>query len=370
MLFTTRTLRTAAIAGLVVLATAAQAQGVAAFLDYMDRPHAFERGSFFQLENLPLKLVGLGDGAVFYTATNGDLKVFRDGRVEVLDRSASIYFTATDHLLGYKLATALKVYEDREMRIVCFNTGGWAIDDSLVAWVDEAQRTINVRYAKREYQLADALANDPILSWKTGDNIVAWVTTIENKLMAFYRGDIYELTPQANEVPYDAALDMVVFQDSQDNAFKVFLRGEVIELEPIMPRSWKVGKGVMAYIDQTGSLKVLNGSKVYTAYTYEPQEYFVEDSLVVIKDRDRIKVFANGQLQELENYWPERWDVSWGSLAYLDVNGAIKVWRDGRTQVALQRETFKDFTFDRNTLLVNMPNRKVKVWWNGEVYAH
>lgn len=347
-----------------------QAQNVSAFLDYMDRLYAFERGGFQQLENLPPRIVELGDGAVFYTSTNGDLKVFRNGQVKVLDRSSAIAFKVTDHLVGYKLATALKVYEDGNMGVMCYNTGNWAIDDSLVAWVDEAQRTINVRYAKQNYQVADALANEPILSWKTGDNIAAWVTTIENKLMVFYHGETYELTPQASEVPYEAALDMVVYQDSQDNGFKVFLRGEVIDLEPIMPKSWKLGKGVLAYIDQTGSLKVLNGSKVYTAYTYEPQEYFVVDSLVIIKDRDRIKVFADGQLQELENYWPERWSASWGSLAYLDVNGAIKVWRKGRTQVALQRETFKDFIFNRNTLLVNMPNRKVKVWWNGQVYAY
>jgi hypothetical protein len=307
---------------------------------------------------------------VFYVATNGDLKVFKDGKVNLLDRTVGSDFKSTDHLAAYKLATALKLYDDGKLDILCYNTGNWAVDDSLVAWVDEAQRTINVRYDRRNYQVADALANDPILSWRTGDNIAAWVTTIENKLMVFYRGEIYELTPQANEVPYDACLDMVVYQDSQDNGFKVFLRGETIDLEPIMPKSWKLGKGVLAYIDQTGSLKVLNGSKVYTAYTYEPQEYFVQDSLVIIKDRDRLKVFSDGQLRELENYWPERWAAGWGTLAYLDVNGAIKVWRDGNTQVALQRETFKDFTFDRNTLLVTMPNRRVKVWWNGKVYAY
>ena len=48
----------------------------------------------------------------------------------------------------------------------------------------------------------------------------------------------------------------------------------------------------------------------------------------------------------------------------------MKVWRQGKSEVAIQRETFQDFTFDRGTLLLNMPNKKVKVWWNGQVYAY
>lgn len=370
MQFPFRSFRAPAAALLLMFATASQAQGVAAFLDYMDRLIGFDQGTFKQLENLPPRQYRLGDGAVFYTSTNGDLKVFKGGKVTLLDRTAGTDFTCTDHLAGYKLASALKLYDSGNLSVLCYNVNNWAVDDSIVAWYDGAQNRIEVLYQGQRQVLEDALANAPIHSWKSGDNLIAWVTTIENKLKVYYHGDIYELTPQANTVPYEAALDMVVYQDSQDNGFKVFLRGEVIDLEPIMPKSWKVGKGVMAYVDQTGSLKVLNGNKVYTAYTYEPQEYFVEDSLVIIKDRDRLKVFAGAQLQELENYWPDRWAASWGSLAYRDVNGAIKIWRDGRTQVALQRETFKDFTFDRNTLLVTMPNRRVKVWWNGEVYAY
>ncbi len=357
-------------ASALALVHAASAQGVAAFQDYMDHLIGFDRGTFKQLENLPPRQYRLGDGAVFYTSTNGDLKTFKNGEVKLLDRTVGQDFQCTDHLAAYKLASALKLYDSGKLSILCYNVRDWAVDDSIVAWYDGAQNRIEVLYQGDRQVLEDALANAPIHSWKSGDNLLAWVTTIENKLKVFYHGDVYELTPQATSITYEAALDMVVYQDSQDNGFKVFLRGEVIDLEPIMPKSWKMGKGVMAYIDQTGSLKVLNGNKVYTAYTYEPQEYFVQDSLVIIKDRDRLKVFAGAQLHELENYWPDRWAASWGSLAYRDVNGAIKIWRDGRTQVALQRETFLDFTFNRNTLLVNMPNKKVKVWWNGEVYPY
>ena len=349
--------------------TTATAQGLAAFTDYMDRFHVFDKGTFTQLENLPPRSVQMGDRSVFYSSNNSDLKMYANGKTVTLDRSAA-EFKATDHLMAYKLATSLKLYDHGEVIPLCYNTGNWAVDDSIVGWYDEAQRTINVRYEGENIQLEDALANNPLHSWKTGDNLVAWVTNIENKLKVFYHGDIYELTPQANEVPYEAALDMVVYQDSQDNGFHAFLRGEIIDLEPIMPKSFKMGKGVMAYVDMSGSLKVLSGTKVYTAYTYEPQEYYVVDSLVIIKDRDRLKAFANGQLQELENYWPEQWKASWGTLAYVDVNRAVKVWRQGKSEVAIQRKTFQDFTFDRGTLLLNMPNKKVKVWWNGQVYAH
>jgi len=365
-----KSLRLLALAFAGALAMPSHAQDVAAFVDFMDRYHVFDKGTFRQVESLPPLWMQYGDHSVFYGATNDDLKVYRDGRSQRLERTSRVGFRATDHLGAYKLANALKVYENGTTKVLCQNAGAWAVDDSLVGWFDEVQRTFNVYYRGEVQVLEDALANEPIHSWKSGDNLFAWVTNLENKLKVFYHGYIYELTPQATKVQYEASLDMVIYQDSQDNGFYAFLRGEIIHLESVMPLSYKVGKGTAAYIDVTGSLKVLSGTKVYTAYPYEPQEYHVIDSLVIIKDRDRIRVFADGQLQELENFWPTKWVASWGTLAYIDENKAIKVWHKGHKEVALQRDSFVDFNYDRNLLLVTMPNRRVKVWWNGQIYSH
>jgi len=346
------------------------AQDVTAFLDYRDRLVVFDKGSFSVVEGVRPAAFQVGGNYVAYLNAIGDLKRHANGRTTTLDRSTGAQISVTDHLLGVKLATALKLHDGKELRTVCINTGLYVVEDSLAAWVDEAQRTIHIWYNGRDEVLADGLAIGAVQDWKSGDNLLAWVSTIERRFRIFHRGVVYDAADVYDAgIDFQAGADLVLYLDPQGNGLKAFHKGTFYDLEPIAPQRYAVGKGIGAWLDRTGALKVLEDGQIYTATDFAPTEFHVRDSLVVFRDQDMLKVFQAGRVHEVERYWPERWDASWGMLAYTAVDGTVRVWRKGRGEVALRERTATGFSLQRGILTVTMPLNAVRIWWKGRVYT-
>ncbi|MBK7941069.1 MAG: hypothetical protein IPJ87_04210 [Flavobacteriales bacterium] len=363
-------MRRSLLALLVAATTPLAAQDVTAFLDYRDRLVVFDKGTFSVVEGVRPAAFQVGGNYVSYLNAIGDLKRHANGRTTTLDRSTGAQITVTDHLLGVKLATALKLHDGRELRTVCVNTGLYVVEDSLAAWVDEAQRTIHIWYNGRDEVLADGLAIGAVQDWKSGDNLLAWVSTIERRFRIFHRGVVYDAADVYDAgIDFQAGADLVLYLDPQGNGLKAFHKGNFYDLEPIAPQRYAVGKGIGAWLDRTGALKVLEDGQIYTATDFAPTEFHVRDSLVVFRDQDMLKVFQAGRVHEVERYWPERWDASWGMLAYTAVDGTVRVWRKGRGEVALRERTATGFSLQRGLLTVTMPLNAVRIWWKGRVYT-
>lgn len=345
------------------------AQDVTAFLDFMDRLMVFDRGRVTQIEPQRPKAVHLGGNKVVYADVRNDLKVYHSGRTEVIDRASDIEPVVTDHFVGFTVAGILKVY-DGSPRMLCPNVGFHLIEDSLVAFKDEVNRTINVFYRGETTLLEDQLAGNALVEWKAGDNILAWVSSYDRLLKAYYHGRIYELSDLVTAMDFECGLDMVAFKDSYDHTFKVFHKGTIYDLEDRMPHRYEVGKGVLAWLDLTGSLKVFQGGQVHTAMTFIPQNWQVVDSLVVIEDQTFFNVFSNGKLHTVERVVPQQWQASWGALAYVDVDRTLKYWRNGRSEVVLGAAPVQDFLLDRGILRARLNNRTWRVWWRGRAYDH
>lgn len=345
------------------------AQDVTAFLDFMDRLMVFDRGSVQQIEPQKPKMVQFGGNSVVYADVRNDLKVYRNGRTEVIDRASGIEPVVTDHFVGFTVAGILKVY-DGTTRMLCPNAGFHLIEDSLVAFKDEVNRTISVFYRGETTKLEDQLAGNALVKWKSGDNVLAWVSNYDRLLKVFYHGQIYELSDLVTAMDFECGLDMVAFKDSYDHTFKVFHQGTIYDLEERMPHRYEVGKGVLAWLDLTGSLKVFSGGRVHTAMTFEPQRWQVVDSLVVIEDQAFFNVFSNGRLHTVERVVPQQWQASWGALAYVDVDRTLKYWHNGNHEVVIGSAPVQDFLLDRGILRARLNNRTWRVWWRGEAYDH
>lgn len=346
------------------------AQDLTAFLDFRERLIVFDKGSFVEVEGMRPQHFDVGGNYVAYANAIGDLKMYRDGRTVRLDRSANAETVITDHLLGFRLATVLKVDDGRQLHTLCANTNGYIVEDSVAAWYDDVQRVFRAWYRGRTYPLEDALANEVVQSWKSGDNLIAWVTNIERLFKVFYRGEVIVIDDVFGQMDFKAGADVVVYIDPRGNGLKAFHRGDFYDLDPIAPQNYQVGKGIAAWVDRTGAMKVLQNGMVYTATDFAPAEYHVRDSLVIFRDQGMLKVFQDGNVYEVERYWPDQWDASWGMMAYRAVDGTLRVWRRGQGQVALREMTAQNFSLQRGVLLVQMPLNAVRVWWRGEIFTN
>ncbi len=354
---------------LFLFSTIVPAQDVTAFLDYMDRLMVFENGTFKQIESQKPKVVIIGGNAVIYANVQDDLKIFRNGVATVMDRASGIEPIVTDHFVGFTVAGILKVNDGRT-KVLCGSVGKYIVEDSLVAYFDGINRVVNVYHKGETIKIEDQLAGDAILEWKAGDNVLAWVSSYDRLFKVFYHGSIYELSDLVTSMDFQCGLDMVAFQDSYDHSFKVFHQGTIYDLEEQMPERYEVGKGVMAWQDVTGSLKVFEGGKVVTAMTFQPQRWRMADSLLVIEDQSSFNVFSKGSMYTLERMVPDSWQASWGTLAYVDVDRTLKYWRDGNSDVVIGAAGIQEYALDRGILRARLNNRTWRVWWKGKAYDY
>lgn len=345
------------------------AQDVIAFLDFMDRLHVFDRGVFRQIDHRKPQWVRYGGNKVVYADAQSDLVVYEQGEVRKVDDQAGSDVVVTDHLIGFTVAGMFKVY-DTKPRTLTGVVGPHLTEDSIAAFKDEIQQTVGIYYNGASQLIEDQLAGNAMLQWAAGDNLLAWVSAYDRRFKVFYHGSIIELSDLVTEMEFKCGLDMVAYRDPSDMSFRVFYKGEVYDLEPQMPKRYEVGKGVMAWMDQTGALKVFDGKLVHTAMSFEPAKWAVADSLVVIEDRQFFNVFTNGRMHTVERVVPQQWQASWGSLAYVDVDRTLKIWRNGRAEVVLRGQPVQEFVLDRGLLLARLNQTTAKVWWRGQLYEH
>ncbi len=353
---------------LLFLPLFAQAQNICGYLDYLDRFFVFDHGETRMLETLPPIAFASGGDYLAYLATNSDVKVYRNGLVRTIDQSMDGRPVVTDHFFGYVAVGALKIYDGDSLRVLCLNTGRNVIEDSIAGWYDRVQRTLNIYYAGKTTQVEDALLENPVVRISAGSNTIAWISRPTSEFKIFWRGSIYTPATVVTDMRFTAGLDMVAFQDPEDLGLRVFDKGNVVNLEPVMPDSIYMGRGLFAYIDRSGALKVYQGGKVHTASDFTPDEFHVRDSLVVINDKGYCRIFHDGRTEAVLSYWPTNWTADWGSFAYLDNTAALNIWHNGRSEVVMQRQPVHRFSLQRGLMVVSMTNNAVNIWWKGKLY--
>lgn len=248
------------------------------------------------------------------------------------------------------------------------NTGSSIVQDSIAAFYDEVQNTLQIYYDGTIIPGEDALMENPVQKWSAGDNTIAWINKNTLEFKVFQHGQLYIPATLVTDMRFTAGMDMVAFEDPSDRGLKVFEDGNVTPLEPVMPDSIYMGRGLFAYIDRSGALKVYQNGSVHTAMDFTPDEFFVKDSLVVIHDKDYCKIYHDGKTETVLQFWPNIWAVDWGSFAYVDNGLTVNIWHNGATSLVMQRQPVRSFTLDRGLLTMVLTNNAVKIWWAGKLF--
>jgi hypothetical protein len=352
----------------LILPLFVHAQDICGFLDYRDRFFVFDHGNTRMLEPLMPRGFSSGGGYLAYVASNGDVKVYRDGEVRTIDQSLAGPPVVSDNYFGYVSVGVLKIYEGDSLHVLCRNTGQSVIQDSIVGWYDNMQRIMQIYYKGVTTQVEDALMENPIARISAADNTIAWISKPTSEFKIFWHGKTYVPATLVSDMRFTAGLDMVTFQDPVDHGLKVFDKGEVHDLEPVMPDSIFMGRGLFAFIDRAGALKVYQGGQLYTAAEFTPDEFFVKDSLVVIRDKGYCNIFHDGHTDQVLSYWPSNWAATWGSFAYLDNAAALNLRHNDVNTVVMQRQPVRAFALKRGLLVVSMTNNNTNIWWRGKLY--
>ena len=285
------------------------AQDLAAYIDYRDRFFVFDHGETKQLESYKLTSFQVGGNCVGYVNYHGDFMVYHKGSARLLERNQPSEYMVTDYLMGYATNSVLKVFDDGDVKLLCNNTRGYIVEDSLIAFYDEVQQQLKVYHNGQVRVIEDGLMEWPIRSYQSGDNILAYITTFDNKFKIYYRGEVIIVDQNVQETIYNAGRDIVGFMNLVTNAFMVFYKGEFYDLEAFRPESFQMGDEMMAYVSQEGDFKIFENGELVTIHTFPPDRYTLKDSTLVFEDQNFLKTWCNGSVHEVERFIPAVYKV-------------------------------------------------------------
>ncbi len=166
------------------------------------------------------------------------------------------------------------------------------------------------------------------------------------------------------------AQNLSSFVDYRDY-FYIFDNGATkqVEYQPI--KSYKRGEKCIAYISNRGRFKVYFKGEVVELEKYNVFEYFVTDNLVIYKTDNELNVFDNGLTHSLV-YYPEFYGFGDSIVAFYDkASKYLNVYYNGHiTPIgeSLVGVPAKSMSVGDNLVAFKDINDYLKVFYHGEIF--
>ena len=339
-------------------------QEITAYTDYRDNLQVFDRGLFRQLEYLPVQSYKIGGNSIAYVDNKNDFKIYYDGSVTQLVNAADFSYFVTDNLTAFRVGDVLYVFDKGEKKTLCYYTSILTVNDSIVAYFDDAQSSLNIYYNGRIANAEDAFLSTP-KSIKTGSNVVAWVNQ-SNLFTVFYQGQTYQLD-NIQPLAYEAGRDLVAYVDDYERRFRLFYKGDTAQIEEFIPDSFKVGFGIMAYITNLGDFKIFSNGAIKKILSNRPDFFYVKGNVVAYSYNNSFNVFYEGKVYTLQNRAPENFQLGNNGLAWIDDSGRLMLWDKGEIYT-VSYEIINKYNINGNVLKYEVGNNTVNVFYKGRNY--
>ena len=352
---------------ILFLSISLNAQKITAYVNFRDYFVVFDNGRTDVLEVMPPQSFKAGPDYLAYIDNVGNLKVYYEGKVETLDPGVILNYEAGDDYLIFEKYQQIKVWSDGKLTNLGNNITAWMGSDSLVAFYDQNYKNFHLYYHDEEFDLGDGLVELPITEFSVGNNIFAFIDKYQLTFTVFYQGYFTDLSTIIRKVDYKVDADIVAYRDDETNTFKAFFQGDIYDLEELPPIEYKVGHGMVAYVNQNQEFIVFYNGDKYRVLNYVPEYFDVKDSLVAFNNQGFLNVFYDGETTELTRYIPPaiKWD--WSTLTYIDDNLKIQALMAGERQFIIN-ETLRDLYTNRNIITVRFGNKRWAVYYDGQLY--
>lgn len=341
-----------------------KSQDITAYTDYRGRLQVFDRGLLRQIEYLKVTNYKIGGNTVAYIDNKNDFKIYYDGQTFPLVNAADFSYFMTDYLTAFRVGNVLYAFDKGEKKTLCYYTSILIVNDSLLAYFDDSQSIFNIYYNGKVAVLEDALISKP-KSIKSGSNIVAWVNQ-SNYFTIFYRGTTYQLDNIAPR-SFQVGKDIVAYVDDYEQHFRLFYKGDTAIVETFEPDSFKVGFGIMAYVDNLGNFRIFNEGVTKKILSDRPDFFYVKGNTIVYSYNNSFNVYYQGVITTLQNVAPTDFQVGNDGIAWIDDSGRLQLFHKGRT-FNVSYEVINKYSLNGNVLKYEVGNNTVNVFYNGKNY--
>ena len=340
-------------------------QGLSAYSDYKNYFYAFDNGVSKQLEYLPVQWYKIGANTIAYLDNSNTFKAYYKGeKITLLDAAPTDYIV-NDNMIIYYAGKTLSIFENGTTTLL----SGWAsnriIGDSIVGCVDQNASLYKIYYNGQVRSLPDVIDNSSIGSFCAGDNILAY-KNMDGYLKIYYRNQIFN-TEVFQPSKYLAGANTVAFTNDATQEFNVFYKGAVTTLETQPPVSFTVADDMVAYVDINQNFKVFYNGEKNDLASFAPESYLAKDNILSYYDNVNFIVFYKGKTYTLTRNIPIGCQMSLNTLAYLDTQGHLNVFYDGKTG-SVNNEKINVFQLTGNTIKFSNSMNESHFFGNGQLF--
>ncbi len=350
------------------------AQGILPFIDFNGFLRSYENGYFRQIELQPISNLKAGDELAAYLDIRKNLVLY-DGKEKKTITILNAEYEVSDHLMAYKVAGALKVWEDNTVHNLTSFASDFSVKDSIVVFLDGRTRSLNL-YKKGKSKLLCNLFDNLQMPRFIGDNIVVFQDASQT-YNAFWRDKVIEIGLFNQEfrdfpgmdangnITFSVGCDVFCFNDPYTQSFVVFENGEMIDVDQMPANRFSAARGFVVFEDINGNLWYFsNGEKVQLS-NFAASTWQATDDVVVWVENGYMFSYQNGVKSEIANFSPKDFKLKNNQIAYRNILGGVNVFSNGLTY-NLTNQPDAEYFILGNKVLTQLINKSAIVLDNGK----
>lgn len=238
------------------------------------------------------------------------LNVIYNGEVITLSSRCANYFAADSLVAFYdKNEEALKVFYNGEISEIESGMLGtpvkiWAGSDNIFAYISERTNDFNIWYSGKVYLIERNVGNT---RFKVGRDIVAFNNETEQNFKVFYKGEVYNVEEFSAKsfIPGD---DFVAYINQNDE-FKVFTNGESHVISSFPPQDYMANDNILVFAEDN-RFKAWYKGMVVEIESFIPKNYKIDwNTIAYLDNTNRIWIFQNGERKFFANEFVNSFDV-------------------------------------------------------------
>jgi hypothetical protein len=349
---------------LVLLPLLVNSQNITAFSDVNGRLYQFDSGITKMIEYQKVTNLQIANNYIAYTDSQGNCWAIWDGKkIRLAQGPTQLY--KSNNFLTATYTSILKVVDDGEIKNLTSYVNSFSSGDSIIVFQDRIGGNLKYYYQGKTVEFAQVIGDFIFSPNQVGSNVFAYDDGAGN-YYAFSNHKFYLLF-SSNQFPtFSAGLNVIAYNDFENNSFSMFKEGNIVDIEFEYALSFKAGHDFVYYQDQSETEKVyFNGES--SELGYDLQELTVYDSIITFKEANYLKIWYKDEIHTIYNTAVNKPQVDGGIVAYRNNNNGVSAFVRGK-EIEITKQRVSDFWLNGNTIVLQLSASSYAIWWNGKLY--
>ena len=337
---------------------------IAPFIDFSGYLKSFYKSNVRTLEMQRINSFKSGDNIMAYVDGRGNFKVFEGVNYKEITPQ-DVKFSVSDNYVAYSVGNTLYGFNNGVNKLLTYNSGDYLVTDSLIVFQDTRFKQINVYY-KGEVITISQQVGGLSMPESIGENCLMF-KDYGDVYKYFMFGKVHEIEASNQPILGQSGTSIICFNDPVNRTFTVIDNGLLMDIESVMVKKYKAGRGFISYEDNNGNIWMYNNLKKIEISNFYSSLWEVKDDLIVWDENNNVFTFYQGKKLKVCSYLPKDFILKNGVFVFTNINGGVDVYKEGKVY-NITNQIGGVYTVYGNSVLVELFNKSFRFFNEGEFY--